>query len=65
MSNKITKPQFLTVTQFADAIGVHEQTVRVWDKTGRLKPHHKTPSGRRMYSPDQVEKYFNNEYVKD
>ena len=50
--------KFLTVDEFAKRIGVHPQTVRQWDKTGVLIPHHKTPSGRRLYSPEQVEEYF-------
>lgn len=58
MSNKDVK--FLTVEEFAKRIGVHPQTLRQWDKTGVLPPHHKTPSGRRLYSEEQVEEYFNN-----
>lgn len=52
--------KFLTVDEFAKRIGVHPQTVRQWDNTGVLLPHHKTPSGRRLYSEDQVKEYFNN-----
>lgn len=50
--------RFLTVNEFASRIGVHPQTVRMWDKKGMLKPHHKTPSGRRLYSEEQVSDYF-------
>lgn len=53
-----TEPKFLTVEEFAKRIGVHPQTVRLWDKTGVLLPHHKTPSGRRLYSEEQVKEYF-------
>lgn len=56
---------FLSITEFATAIGVHDQTLRVWDKEGKLKPHHKTPSGRRVYSADQIQKYFNGEYSNE
>lgn len=52
--------RFLTVSEFAKKIGVHPQTVRQWDETGVLMPHHKTPSGRRQYSEEQVEEYLNN-----
>jgi len=55
---KNIEPKFLTVEEFAKRIGVHPQTVRLWDKTGALPPHHKTPSGRRLYSEDQVKEYF-------
>ncbi len=50
--------KFLTVEEFAKRIGVHPQTVRTWDNTDVLKPHHKTPSGRRLYSEEQVKEYF-------
>ena len=56
--NVIIEPQFLTVDEFAKKIGVHPQTLRAWDKNGVLIPHHKTPSGRRLYSEEQVELYF-------
>lgn len=58
-----TKPKFLTVSEFADAIGVHEQTVRTWDNEDKLNAHHKTPSGRRLYTWTQVEAYFDGAYV--
>lgn len=52
--------KYLTIKSFAEEIGVTEQTLRNWDKTGKLKPHHRTPSGYRMYSTEQVEIYFLN-----
>ena len=52
--------RFLTVDEFAKRIGVHPQTVRQWDKNGSLPSHHKTPSGRRLYSEEQVDEYLNN-----
>lgn len=51
--------KFLTVKEFAARIGVHPQTVRQWDADDILKPHHKTPSGRRLYTIEQVDEYFN------
>lgn len=54
------KVRFLTVKEFADAIGVHPQTVRTWDKDGTLRPHHRTPGGQRMYSEEQVRAYLSN-----
>lgn len=50
---------FLSITEFAEKIGVHQQTVRRWDSNGTLKPHHKTPSGYRIYSQQQVDDYLN------
>lgn len=48
----------LTTDQFAARIGVHPQTVRMWVKKGLISPHHKTPSGRCVYTQAQVEEYF-------
>ena len=58
--NRDSELRFMTVEEFAKRIGVHPQTVRAWDKAGMLSPHHKTPSGRRLYSEEQVQEYFNN-----
>lgn len=49
---------FLTITEFAKEIGVAEVTLRKWDKEGKLKPHHRMPGGKRIYSSEQVEGYF-------
>jgi excisionase family DNA binding protein len=48
----------LTTDQFAERIGVHPQTVRTWVKRGLISPHHKTPSGRNVFTQSQVEEYF-------
>ena len=34
-------------------LGVTAQTLRNWDANGKLKPHHKTPSGYRYYAASQ------------
>lgn len=62
MRNEVenNEQKFMTVEEFAKRIGVHPQTVRMWDKSGVLSPHHKTPSGRRLYSEEQVQEYFDN-----
>lgn len=53
------KPKrYLTIQEFAEEIGVSTQTLRRWDRTDKLKPHHKTPSGYRMYSQKQVVEYL-------
>lgn len=58
----MTKPKkFLSVQEFADQIGVHPQTVRTWDNTGILKPHHRTAGGQRQYTNEQVAEYLNNQ----
>lgn len=51
--------KYMSVAEFAGRIGVHPQTVRKWDREDVLKPHHVLPSGRRLYSEEQVEEIIN------
>lgn len=46
--------QYFTTPEFAELVGFHEQTLRYWDRSGRFKPHHRTPGGTRMYALEQV-----------
>lgn len=39
--------EFLRISDFAKAIGVSTDTLRIWDKKGVLKPHHLMPNGTR------------------
>lgn len=50
--------EFLSVGEFAKAIGVTIKTLRNWDKSGKLKPHHRTVGGQRVYTEEQIEEYF-------
>ena len=54
-----TYQKFLSISDFAKQIGVHQQTVRRWDANGTLKPHHRTPKGYRIYTEQQVQNYLN------
>ena len=55
----IRRCQYMTTSEFAARIGIHPQTLRKWDKTGTLKAHHKTASGRRYYSEEQAQEFLN------
>lgn len=59
------KTQYLKIGEFARAIGVSENTLRIWDKQGVLTPHHKTPYGYRVYTLDQVQEYLSNSGEKN
>ena len=48
---------YMSIKKFADAIGVTEQTLRNWDKSGKLKPAYRSESGYRYYSDLQLSKY--------
>lgn len=55
-----TQTNYLSGPEFARRIGIHIQTVRYWDRTGKLTAHHKTPGGRRFYTEEQVEQFLSN-----
>jgi len=42
--------EYYGIGKFAELIGVTQQSLRNWDKTGRLKPYHTGESGYRYYS---------------
>lgn len=45
--------KFYTVGKFAKMLGLAPQTLRDWEKSGKLIPHHKSQSGFRYYSETQ------------
>ena len=50
--------EYYGIGTFAKLIGVTQQGLRNWDKTGRLKPHHVGESGYRYYSQEQLYHYL-------
>lgn len=50
--------KYYAIGEFSKAIGVTEQTLRNWDKTNKLKPHHVAESGYRYYSQQQLNCYL-------
>ena len=55
--NKTMK--YLTTKEFAERVGVQQQTVINWSNKGVFKEHHKTPGGHRCYTEEQVEQFLN------
>lgn len=47
---------YLSIGKMAEKLGVTEQTLRNWDRSGRLKPAYVSDSGYRYYSDDQLAK---------
>ena len=45
---------FYSIHSLSKMLGVTPQTLRNWDKSGRLKPHHTSDNGYRYYSEDQL-----------
>ncbi|MGL5744278.1 MAG: IS607 family transposase [Cetobacterium sp.] len=50
--------EFISIGEFAKKIGVTIQTLRNWDKTGKLKPNHISKSGFRYYSKEQLNNFL-------
>ena len=42
--------KYYTIHEVSKILGVSAQTLRNWDKSGKLKPNHKSPNGYRYYS---------------
>lgn len=46
--------QYYSIHKFAKIIGVTPQTLRNWDRRGKLHPHHTAGNGYRYYSEEQL-----------
>lgn len=55
---RLLESRYYKISEFANLIGVSTNTLREWEKNGVLIPHHKTPSGYRIYAHSQYEEYF-------
>jgi len=47
--------EFLTVGEAAALLGVHADTVKRWEKAGRIQVAWRTPTGHRRFRRDDVE----------
>lgn len=56
---------FYSATEFAKKIGVSVYSLKNWEKTGKLVPHHKTPGGKRMYHEKQIAEFLGTAPDKD
>lgn len=46
--------RYFTINKFSKIIGVTPQTLRNWDRAGKLTPHHTSSNGYRYYSEEQL-----------
>lgn len=51
--------KYYSIHSFSKILGVTPQTLRNWDKSGKLKPHHTTKSGYRYYFSEQLNNITN------
>ncbi|MCR5814009.1 MAG: IS607 family transposase [Desulfovibrio sp.] len=52
--------RFYSLREFRKILGITAQTVRNWDASGKLKPHHVGANGYRYYSEEQLQKIISN-----
>lgn len=50
--------KYYSIAEFSKLIDKSAQTLRNWESRGILIPHHKTDSGYRYYSQEQLDAYF-------
>jgi excisionase family DNA binding protein len=53
-----TLPKLLTIRQVAEILNVHVETLRRWDKAGKLKAIRVNERGDRRYKPEDLENYL-------
>ena len=51
--------KYYSISEFSKILGVTTQTLRNWDKIGKLKPHHTASNGYRYYSQEQLDDVTN------
>lgn len=58
IKKKIELPQLLTIQQVAKMLNVHTETLRRWDKSGKLKAMRVGTRRDRRYRKEDIEKYI-------
>lgn len=51
--------KYYTIHEMTEILGVTAQTLRNWDRSGKLKPHHTSPNGYRYYLEDDLNQLLN------
>ena len=46
--------KYYTIHEVSEMLGVTPQTLRNWDRSNKLKPHHKSANGYRYYSEEDI-----------
>lgn len=49
---------YLTIKEVAKILGVTPQTLRNWDKSGKLKPYRNPINNYRVYKPEQIKLFL-------
>ncbi len=56
--NKDELPKLLTIKQASDVLNVHVETLRRWDKSGKLKAVRVNERGDRRYRLEDINKFI-------
>lgn len=56
--------KFYKIGEFARLVGLSTSTIRAYEKSGILIPHHKTPEGYRVYSDKQYKDFIDGKLTK-
>ena len=51
--------QYYSINEFSKILGVSAQSLRNWDNSGKLHPHHTSSNGYRYYSHEQLNQVMN------
>ncbi len=51
-------PKLLTIKQAAEVLNVHVETLRRWDKSGKLRAIRINRHGDRRYKPEDIKRLF-------
>ncbi len=51
--------KYYSINEFSKILGVSAQTLRNWDKNGKLHPHHTSNNGYRYYAQEQLNQVMN------
>ncbi len=52
----VAEPQFLESGPVARALGIAVETLRLWERTGKIACARRTAGGRRLYTREEVER---------
>src|SRR3989344_1882100 len=55
----MAEQEFITIKEAAEMLGISIDTLRRWDKSGKLNPVKVSEAGYRLYSKSQIELYLN------
>jgi excisionase family DNA binding protein len=60
LKNNNDLPKLLTISQAAEILNVHPETLRRWDKSGKLKAIRVNERGDRRYDPEDIKTILKN-----